>query len=461
MATLYDGMSRAPLRVGVALVGCVDAIGLAVQIHRTAKSELSHPAAPRFLLALHEEPITLAAIVAVAISCFVAFARRRCSVTTGLLALLALAVLSESHAALVGGPARSFYVIGAVTLGWVFGLAYARGVSSGGLRRAAANEERLAEIGAVGMFAATYVGAAASKLILGGTDWANSNHLRAIVASQHPVGDSSLLGIYANAVVNHGGLSEAFGLATLVVQFGAFMLLISPTTRKVWTLAILGFHLNVLLLVHILYAESVVIAVLFGFPWPMLVARLRRRALLPSVEAPFAPASPRAARLTFALAVCGFGALAAIGSFPLVRGYTAEHHRPQPGPRGPEQAAEGAASGIFEVDPVATPDARALLGGLNVGDTVATLHVAALHGPSKGAIDIALRDQTAGLLITVTTRGVSPRPAPRSSEHYDLFYRDRDLGLAPATARAREEALDDVLARIISSETRVSKPEGM
>jgi hypothetical protein len=92
---------------------------------------------------------------------------------------------------------------------------------------------------------------------------------------------------------------------------------------------------------------------------------------------------------------------------------------------------------------------------------VATLHVAALHGPSKGAIDIALRDQTAGLLITVTTRGVSPHPAPRSSEHYDLFYRDRDLGLAPATARAREEALDDVLARIISSETRVSKPEGM
>jgi hypothetical protein len=459
MATLDDGMSRAPLRVGIALLGAIDAVGLAMQIHRTGKSEISHPFAPQFLFALHDRPITLVLIVAAAIASFAAFAVRRRSITAGLLALALLAVLSESHAALVGGPARSFYVVGAVTLGWVFGLGYARGVSAGGLHHPVASEERLAEIGALGAFAATYVGAAASKLIIGGADWADANHLRAIVASQHPVGDSSLLGLYADTVVNHGALSEAFGFATLVIQLGAFMLLVSPTTRKVWTVAILAFHLNVLLLVHIIYAESVVIALLFGFPWPAIVARLRGRALQPSPERPFAPASRRAARVTFAVALSGLCILGTVGALPLVRAYTAEHHRTQSG-RGVAQGGE-AASGTFDAGLTVSPDVRALLGGLDVGATVASFHVGALDGPSKGEIHIALRDKADALVITVTARGLWPYPAPRTSKRYDIFYRDRGLGFVPATAQAREDALDEVLARILATETRVPKPEGM
>ncbi len=459
MATLYDGMSRGPLRFGLALIGSVDAVALAVQVHRTARSALSHRFAPGSLFALHDHPLLLGVILAAAIAGFFAFARRRRPITSGLLAITALAVLSESHAALAGGPERSFYVVGAVTFGWVFGLGYARGVGSASLRQEVVGEESLAETGAVGMFAATYFGAGASKLILGGSEWADMNHLRAIVVSQHPIADHSVLGTYANAVTNQGTLSLAFGLAALVVQLGSFTMLVSPFMRKAWTLAILSFHLNTLLLLHIVYLEAVVIAVLFGYPWPAVVARLRRRPLQAPPEPVFIPASsPRAASQTMAAALAVFVALAAVGSLPVVRRYTGEHHR------------GGASSGetrgpVLETDGPPNDDVRSLLGGLAVGDEIAGFRVAAMKGPTKGEIQIALRQEGAGvdtgLVITVTALGAQPYPAPRSSHLYALFYRERDLGVAPPTAERRDAALDAVLSRISTSETNVARPAGM
>ncbi|HEX3597250.1 MAG TPA: hypothetical protein VHU80_19210, partial [Polyangiaceae bacterium] len=333
MANVYDGLSRAPLRVGLALVGAADAIGLAVQVHRTGESELSHGFAPRFLFAMHDHPLSLIALVVLAVAGLLSFAARRRPITSGLVAVGAIAVLSESHAALVGGPARSFYTVGAVLFGWVFGLAYARGIAANGFRREAANEESLAETGAVGVFAATYFGAGVSKLLLGGVDWADPNHLRAIVVSQHPVADNSVLGTYADVVTNHGAVSAAFALATLVVQLGAVMLLVSPFMRKLWCAAILGFHLNTLLLAHIVYLEAVVIALLFGYPWPAIVARLRGRTASAPVEPPSTPASQRGTRVTLATAICFFGVLAGVGSLPAVRRYTGEHHRARTRPQ--------------------------------------------------------------------------------------------------------------------------------
>ncbi len=457
MKALYDGMSRAPLRVGLAAVGSLDAVALAWQVHRTAKSDLSHPFAPHVLFALHDHPVALALIVAVAIATFVAFARRRHSIVGGLLAIGALAILSESHAALVGGPARRFYAVGAVTFGWVFGLACARGVSTGSLGREVKGEERLAEIGAVGVFAATYVGAGASKLLLGGLDWADANHLRAIVVAQHPIADPSLLGRYADAVVNHGTLSQAFGLATLVVQLGAFMLLVSPAMRKLWTVGILAFHLNTLLLVHIIYPEAVVIALLFGLPWPAVVARLRGRAALASTPPPFAVDSPSAEFRTFAFAFCLFAVLGGVGSLPFVRDYTGEHHRS--GSPGQTDAVPAFVA--------PTPGVRALLGGLDLGDVLANLRVVSIDGPSKsspGTITLTLNGQDSdhtGLVVRVVARGSTPHRPPRSSDRYDLFYDDSDRGVSGPTAQQLAAVLDAVLARIAATEKTVPTPEGM
>jgi hypothetical protein len=111
---------------------------------------------------------------------------------------------------------------------------------------------------------------------------------------------------------------------------------------------------------------------------------------------------------------------------------------------------------------------RSLLGGLELGDTVAGFRITSIHDPSKGsqgAIRIALRAQEppgeTGLVITVAARGTTPYPAPRSSDRYDLFYRDDDLGVATPTSERRDAALDAVLARITAAEKTVPMPEGM
>lgn len=271
----YDGLSRAPLRVGLAAVSVADALGLAAQIQQTAPNDLSYPAAPGFLLALHDHSLARGGVTAIAIMCSVSFGRGRAVIASGLGALAALGLLSESHAALVGEPARNFYTAGAMMLGWVFGLVYARGLKDRGLRLPAPDEERLAEFGAIGALAASYVGAGVSKLLRG--SFAEVNHLRGMVVSQHPVGDASPLGLYARAVAEHGSLSQALSILTLVVQLSAFLLVVSPTLRRASTLGIVGFHLNVLFLAHILYIEALFLVLLFGLPWPTIVARLLGR----------------------------------------------------------------------------------------------------------------------------------------------------------------------------------------
>jgi hypothetical protein len=324
MTSPYDGFSRAPLRIGLAVVGSIDAVLIALRVHRTAPGELSHPFAPRFLLALHDHPLALGLLVALALAGFVALVLRRSVVAGALAGLFALAILEESHAALVGGPMRNYFFSGALTLGWVFGTLYARAVAGRGLSRPAPGEERLAEMGSVGVLAATYVGAATSKLLASGADWFDPNHLRAIVVAQHPVGDTSILGRLAALVVDHGFFAMSLEAATLVVQLGAFMLVVSARSRLLWSAAILGFHLCVALLTGLVYLEAMVLVALFA--WPALSRREPEVALV--------PASDRAARRTFAVALAAVVVVASLAALPSVRGYTSMHHRPRVSARG-------------------------------------------------------------------------------------------------------------------------------
>jgi len=291
MTSPYDGYSRAPLRLGLALVGSMDAVLVALRVHEIAPSERTHP-----------------------------FATRRAVVVGSLTGIFALAVLEESHAALVGGPMRNYFFSGALTLGWAFGTLYARGVSGCALTQPVAGEERLAEFGSVGALAATYTGAAVSKLLAGGADWLDPNHLRAIIVAQHPVGDASVLGRMAALVVDHGVVAMSLEMATLVVQLGAVLLMVSARTRVVWAVALLGFHLCVALLTGLVYLEAMVLVLLFGIPWPAILRRPR------SPDAPFVVA--RSPRRVLAVASAAIALVAALAALPPVRAYTAMHHRP-------------------------------------------------------------------------------------------------------------------------------------
>lgn len=420
----WDGLDRAPLRVGLACLGCADAIGLALQIHATAPGPLSHPDAPRFLLALHDHTPALVAVVILAVAALMSFARGRIAVASGLTAVAALAVLAEAHAALVGGPARNYHISGAATLGWVVGLACAR-LRAGRPTRPARGEDRLAEFAALGVVAATYVNAATSKLLLGGATWGDANHLRAIVVAQHAISDTTWLAGYARAVTEHGGLALALTLLTLGVQFGAVLLLGPPRLRQLAAAGLLAFHCNIFLLTHILYGEAIVVLALFAFPW-------RRAATVDDSEA--AP-DRRRAGLAYAAVIAGSVALALLAALPAVRAYTGQHHRRQ----------------LVRAAPPAPPEVTALLGGLAPGESLAGLTVAAILGPSDGALHIELVRGESALTLTVVRAGRSPHRPPRSSGGYDLFYGTGAPGAGEVAEEVRDAALEALAARLAAS----------
>src|SRR5207245_2429545 len=135
----------------------------AAAVAERAIGPLSNPRAPRLLLALGGQRGWCIALGLVGAAAIALFAARRRPVLTGTIALLLMALLSESRAALEYGPGRYTFHSGTALLGWLCGLAHAwhRKIGSGA-GSAALDEERadrFAEYGALGGLAATYVSA--------------------------------------------------------------------------------------------------------------------------------------------------------------------------------------------------------------------------------------------------------------------------------------------------------------
>jgi hypothetical protein len=324
-ASTWRGLPRGPLRAGPALVAAADLVALVRTVHTTVPSDLTRADAPAFLRTGAANPILLVPVVLVGLAGLLGFGRGHRVLAAGSVALACLAYLSESHAALVGGPARSFYASGAALLGWLAGAAGARSL---GWEGRLAN--RLGEACAAAALAATYVAATLGKLLESGPAWADPQRLRGIVLAQHGVGGSSLLDAWARLVIESPTAGQALALATLVVQGGAFLYLAGPRLRLLWGSLLLAFHASVFLLTGIPYVEAAALLTLFTFPWARLAAS--RVDEPPPPESPHAAAVLRRAALIVAIVV-GLSWVAPI------RTYTTRHHqrdraaRPAYGPR--------------------------------------------------------------------------------------------------------------------------------
>lgn len=313
--------SRRHLRLGLALIAAVDLASVALQIADTLPGPRSHPLAPPWLLAPGGHLLLTAAIAIPGLLALLAFARAWHPLRSGALALLILALLNESHAALVHGPSRPYFFSGALLFAWLAGTALARLLH----RReppSLARDERHAEAAAIGVLAAIYVGAGLSKLLHSGVGWADARTLRAIILSHHRVDDTSLAGSYAHFLAARPLLSQVFATLTLAIQLGAPLMLIGPRLRATWGLLLLGFHLQITLLTGIGYLQAKLLVPLFTLPWPQLLARLRRRALPRDPTLLPAPGTRRILALT-ALALALLTALLWLA--PL-RSYTDLHH---------------------------------------------------------------------------------------------------------------------------------------
>jgi hypothetical protein len=314
----WAGLARWPLRAGLAAVCAVDVVSLAAELRGAGAGPLAHPGAPGWLLGLGGRVAPAAALAALALVALALFCAGRRSITVaiaaGAVGLGALALLTEACAALAGGPARNRFLSGAMLLGWIVGLLWARLHAIGDRARA----ERLGEAGAAAALAATYAAAGLSKLLAAGAGWADAAHLRAVILSHRgPSGIAALDG-YVRLVVEHPSLARALAGAAVAIQAGSLLYLAHPRLRMLWGALIIGFHLNVQALTGIGYYEATFLAGLFSFPW----GRLGRRRGSEEEE------GPAVRRGVVGAALVAIAALIVIALLSGVRDYTGLHHRP-------------------------------------------------------------------------------------------------------------------------------------
>lgn len=268
-ASVLPGRSRAPQRVGLALVVLwaytMDASSVWDMRHRVPFSA-HHQALSRLLAPGTYALVALSAVFLLALR---RFAQGRDTLAAGGLAVACTAFVAQWGTELFGSPSRNLYIPLATLFGWLCGVAYLRDLASrGGASPPTLDmEEVYGEAGAMGVFAALYVGSATSKLLASGADWVHPDTLRYLILSQQGIAHGGWVDTYRGAVVEHPRLASALAAVALIIEGGAFMLLVSRRWRMVWCALIFALHLNILVLCTMPYVEAMGVVVVFGVPW--------------------------------------------------------------------------------------------------------------------------------------------------------------------------------------------------
>lgn len=419
----FDGRARAGLRIVLACVLAFDALLASRFLLEVHPGPASHPLAPRWLLAFAGHAWLVAPVAALALVSLVVFARRPARLGAGCVALAALALLVEAHAATIEGPYRIFFSGGATMLGWLVGAGYARATG-----RDAEQSERHAEFGAAAGLAATYVDAFASKIVAGGIGWTDADSLRAIVLTQHHVNATGLSSAYAAAIADHAWLARTLVTLTLLAQASAVAYPWRARARAASGALLLAFHANTAVLTPLFFPEAMVLLLALSFPWPAIAERLRGR---PASEAPVEVGVPARSWARARATVAGGFVVASILAWvsPL-RSYTLVQHRhascepPLPGPR-PEPPV---AQALVDLPP-----------GAHVGDwEVSAVTVV----PAGARLDLATGPRR--LHVLVVRHGSLPGTPPRTTRDYDILYETGH----PGETTPEESEIDPVLQAI-------------
>lgn len=270
-----DGGARAPQRVGLALVvlwaHTMDALSVWGMRDRVPFST-RHDSLTRLL---PPSPWLLVALNGVFLAALWRFAKGRSTLAAGGLAVACTALVAQWGTELFGSPSRNLYIPSATFFGWLCGVAYRRDLASrsGADPAARDHEEVYGEAGALGVFAALYVGSATSKLLAAGGAWVHPDTLRFLILSQKGLVQGGVVEAYRAAIIEHPQVAQALSALTLLIEGGAFMLLAGRRWRTFWCALIFLMHLNIIVLCTMPYVESMGLAVVFGVSWRARAAR--------------------------------------------------------------------------------------------------------------------------------------------------------------------------------------------
>ena len=219
-------------------------------------------------------PVTVALIGTTVIALW-RFLGRRASLAAGGVALLGMKIVRETFARVFAVHHQDFYQGGAMLAGVVIGEAYARlvGIRPQRSRAESLEARRFGMTGALGMLAGTYIAAGTSKLLGGGVGWATSSAIRLMILSHGEIDGSAWSTAIPRWTASSPHICMALELGTLVIQLGAFMLLVGPRARRLWALLIVVFHTGIYLTSHILFLSPMVFAAAVAVPWARLTAR--------------------------------------------------------------------------------------------------------------------------------------------------------------------------------------------
>lgn len=268
----WDGYSRAPLRIGVVGIAALELFVECYQVAWQSGDPARYPPSGALSRVLAGVPGGAWMIFAMILVGLVAVARDRSPVAGGLWALGWAMLLSEWQTQIFGSPSRNAFFPGAALLGWVLGQLWAGFIveRDDGQRRRELRE-RLGEAGVLGCLAAAYVGSCLSKLLSAGAQWSSASQVRALVLWQEPLADWSWLLAYRSALLEDPSLARIAAITTLVVEGGAFLLLLGPRVRLVWSVLILGLHTNIILLCTMPYLEPMALLLVLVVPWPRIM----------------------------------------------------------------------------------------------------------------------------------------------------------------------------------------------
>jgi hypothetical protein len=219
-------------------------------------------------------PATLVLIAATAVALW-RFLGSRASLGAGVVALFGMAIAGETFASVFAVHRQDFYQGGALLVGVVLGEAYARleGIRPGRSRAEALEARRFGCTGALGMLAGTYISAGTSKVVTGGVGWATSSAVRLMLLSHAAVEGSTWSLAIPRWTAASPHVCMGLEVGTLVIQLGAFMLLLRPLLRRLWATLIVAFHAGIYLTSHILFISPMVFAAVVAVPWGRLLRR--------------------------------------------------------------------------------------------------------------------------------------------------------------------------------------------
>ncbi len=197
------------------------------------------------------------------------FGTRRWALLGGGIALAAMVVAAEGARQLYGYNSRFTYVGGAVLLGWLFGT----GLHAIRVRMSADVHagpawagDVLAERCALGVLCALYVNSGCSKWVVSGFLWVAPENLAALITAHALPGvEPGVMGTLEWVVVTPTMTSLLAGI-TLLLETGAFVMLLGGRLRAFWAFGLIAMHVGIGLLTGtIWYVANLFFLLVFAF----------------------------------------------------------------------------------------------------------------------------------------------------------------------------------------------------